>query len=519
MKMKRKVALLLAMVMLLISGLTACGSGEKASDAGETADATQDTDNTGDGDSQELSGDPDHIIVTFIYATTEPADLRKVEAAVNEITIPAINVEVEFKPLALGDSFTNYSLWISSGETIDLMMLFEDVKNYTNSGMLEPLDGYISEASTPTISNLMKEFPITTAIQGETYGMMAVNINYGNKPGLVMRKEWVEETGYEVKDTYSVEDVTNILAAIKEKHPDCYPFAVLGNEINPGSCFLTYMTNIELAGRNTLAGALLDAESETLVNFYETEEYKAYLQQLVSWYEAGYIMPDAATTDLSKSELLKNGKIAGYPMKQAPEMFGSEGYGFELTGLPLGGSYFGNAPSDVNFVVPVTSAEPQAAVRFMDYLYGNHDLSNLIMRGIEGEHYDMVDEENGFIQFANGYDGTTSPYYNLFGVWGDRRYEYSYNTDASRASHEAFTEAAMENKWKDYGFAFDGSLVSNQILSCQSVLDQYQKALETGTLGDKWEETYNKMTEQLKTAGIDEVIAECQSQLDDFLGK
>lgn len=535
--MKRKCALLLTVVMLLGTILTACGGSGKETTAGgngaadqtgaETEASAGDT-KAGDskgGDTQAAkpAGDPDHIIVTYLYMTTEPRDLGKIQDKVNEITIPAINVEVEFKPLGIGDSFTNYSLWISSGEVVDLMMLaFQDIKTYANSGQIEPLDELISAETTPTLTKLMEEFPIASNVQGELFGLNLVAVSYGSKPGLIIREDYLEESGYEKKDIYSMEDITEIFAAIKEKHPDCYPFGTLGSGINPGTTNYSMLNMLDYVGGNVIAGVLMDKDGTEVKNLFDTDEYKAFLKQMADWYSAGYILPDAATTDTSSTELMQTGKVACYAMHQKPEQFGGGKYSFKLTGLPTSIAFIGASSTGTGgtrWVVPVTAKNPEAALRFLDYTYENHDLTNLIMYGIEGEHYTMADAENGVIDFADGYDGNTSPYYNTLGLWGDRRFEYTFDAGATRKEHDAFTNDAMSNKFRSYGFEFDSTNVSNQIIACQSVLDQYQKALETGTLGDGWEKAYDDMINQLSTAGIQDVIDECQKQFDEFLNK
>lgn len=530
--MRKKCAILLAAVMILGTLLTACGGGgnkdtaaKDSTNAAQTDKTAQAQRDTGANETQvaQAAGDPDHVVVTYLYMTTAPADLGKIQDAVNAVTIPAINVEVEFKPLGIGDSFTNYSLWISSGEVVDLMMLaFQDIKTYANSGQIEPLDELLSTETTPTTVQLMDEFPIATTVQGEIFGVTPVGVNYGNKPGIIFREDYFEETGYEKKDIYTMEDLTEIFAAVKEKHPECYPFCLLGSSITAGITYYNMLNKADIPGGNVIAGALLNESDETLINLFESEEYKAYLKQMADWYNAGYLLPDAATTDSNATELMTSGKVACYAMHQKPEQFGANSYDFNLTGLPTSGAYIGSSSSGTggtNWVVPVTSKNPEAAVRLLDYLFENHDLSNLIMYGIQDEHYVLADADNGVIEFANNYDGATSPYYNQLGLWGDRRYEYTFDMSATRAAHDAFTEEAMSNKFKSYGFVFDSTNVSNQIIACQSVLDQYQKALETGGLGDAREETYNKMIEQLNTAGIDDVMKECQAQFDAFLGK
>ncbi len=135
---KRMLAAALAAVMTA-SMLVGCGSsgdsGNKDANAGNTSNAMTDTSGDASG------GEIEHIIMTYLTVGMTPQDLGKVQDAVNEISREKIGVEVEFKDVAIPDTFSNYSLWIGSGEQIDLMQIaFQGINNYVNSGQLLALD-------------------------------------------------------------------------------------------------------------------------------------------------------------------------------------------------------------------------------------------------------------------------------------------------------------------------------------------------------------------------------------------
>jgi putative aldouronate transport system substrate-binding protein len=202
--MKKLSALLLTLLLLSVTVISGC------SGSGNTPATTTVTEQPGSQDTstetpveapietpaetpmETATAAAEKIIVTFVYATVEPTDLKKVETAVNEITVPNINVEVEFKPISLADSFTNYSLWISSGEQVDLMdLLAQSVNQYVSTGQLEPLDQYVTAEKTPTTWNLIQEFGVASYVNGEMYGLSSVFPNYGWQPGMILRKEWL----------------------------------------------------------------------------------------------------------------------------------------------------------------------------------------------------------------------------------------------------------------------------------------------------------------------------------------
>ena len=65
------------------------------------------------------------------------------------------------------------------------------------------------------------------------------------------------------------------------------------------------------------------------------------------------------------------------------------------------------------------------------------------------------------------------------------------------------------------GFVFDSAPVYDQMAACASVVSEYRGALLYGLVDvDSYLEKFN---EELKAAGIDEIIAEEQKQFDAWL--
>ncbi|MNJ27930.1 hypothetical protein D3C77_224510 [compost metagenome] len=84
-----------------------------------------------------------------------------------------------------------------------------------------------------------------------------------------------------------------------------------------------------------------------------------------------------------------------------------------------------------------------------------------------------------------------------------------------------------EDKWEQFekfnaagknapllGFNFDTTNVSNEIAAVQNVKDEFWASLMTGTVDP--EEYLPKANEKFKAAGLDKIIAEAQSQIDEW---
>ena len=86
---------------------------------------------------------------------------------------------------------------------------------------------------------------------------------------------------------------------------------------------------------------------------------------------------------------------------------------------------------------------------------------------------------------------------------------------------DKLAEANAKAKAGNMGFIFDPSPVQNEVAACSAKIDEYNTNLKFGKLGSMEEinaslEAFDKA---LTEAGIEKVVAECQAQLNAFLGK
>lgn len=521
---KRMFAAALAAVMT-VSMLAGCGSSGDSGSSGNTdandGNTTGTASDSADGETSD--GEVDHIIMTYLTIGMTPTDLGMVQDAVNEISREKIGVEVELKDIPISDTFSNYSLWIGSGEQIDLMMIaFQGINNYVNSGQLLALDDML-DSDAAYLKGLSEEFPLTdgAVIDGATYGIRPVSPTNGFRGGLVMREDYFDETGETLKDEYTWDEVTDILVKIKENHPDSYPYCVLGSGVGSAMTNYNFFAEMDSCGTTAASGALLSADSTTIENVFATEEYKNYVLLMRDWYEKGLIMPDAATTDSITSELMSSDKCSAYSMNVQPaQTVGTESsYGWTSVALNVTDGYYPSVSgtSSTYWTVPITSAHPDAAMKFLNLMYEDQDVANLLKAGIEGVHYVKTDKDY-VIAYPDGVDGQTSTYTQPLGLYGDRRYELSYSEGASFEENEAWSENNKKKTYKDFGYNYDTSAMTNQLIAVNTVLDQYLPSLENGSV-ENVEEVYEQFIAALETAGINEIIADNQAQLDAWLAQ
>jgi putative aldouronate transport system substrate-binding protein len=270
------------------------------------------------------------------------------------------------------------------------------------------------------------------------------------------------------------------------------------------------------AGGDEKTGVISEDSPGVLVDYYEQDYYTDFLKQMRQWYLDGYIYPDAAYTSLSSWELMSEGMILTIPSSSSPGMYTKEVFGEDIVPLRMTEVTYGPASSTgIFWTIPKSSTKAQAAMKFLDLMYSDEEIINLLAWGIEGEHYVVVDAAKGVIDYPDGVDASSVTYLSALGYYGDQTKKYSMDYDSYSEQRMEYISQAKPIGLEYEGFTFDTSEVSVELEQIQEVLDTYEPLLECGCVD--YLTTYGSFISRLKAAGIDTVIAEKQRQLDAWL--
>lgn len=523
MKMKKILAAGLAL-MLSVMTLAGCGAGGNAeTTASAGSEEVKDTAVVESADS-ETAKEAYEIVMAYITLGSEPQDLGLVESALSEIAMEKIGCTVKFKPVALTDLASQYNLWASSGEKVDLMMMFNmDLGTYVNEGKILKLDDYVSQApaiqAVDTERNLFKG----GLYNDELYAIPVVNPSLGEGKAFYVRKDVMDEVDYQEKELYTYEDLDAVFAQVKEQFPDLITCAWGGVQTNTLAYqFLPYDT-LGVAGG--WAGVLMDAMSgdTKVTNLYESEEYYQYLEWMQKWQQAGYISKDAATTSDQPMDWVRAGRSAGFIL--ADDTPGNKdnneaSTGHEMVQLNIKPTYLTTTTySQLRWCVGANSEQPEKAMQFLNMWYDGSDAVNLLMNGIEGNHY-VKNGDSMIISYPEGIDGTNTPYNNVLGIYGDKRNMYMFepNKDSFYTDSDAYTENALKFQSKALGYTFNSDDYQTEMAAISSVINQYVTTLEFGMVTDL-EGTYQEFIKALDSAGMNKLVEENQNQLEAWLAK
>ena len=471
--------------------------------------------------SVEAAEEPAHIVLESLYFDSVPRDLQAVQDAINEITIPEINVEVELYPLPFMEAANQVGLMISSGDQLDLVVcpMRSDYLSLVNKNMLLELSDLLNEYG----QGIQEEAP--NAIPGgyvgeELYGIPSVE-KYGRTYGLMISKEVVDAVGWDKFDDVTIDELGDFLAKAHEAFPDKTLIQLSGGGNNVAD--FEYFYPVDYLGADPACGGLIGIgadEGDQIVNIFATDEYAEYCKKMHEWYQAGYFNLDAATQTEATQSFIMNGTAVGYFLTTELDMISTQsaGIGVELTAINTRGQSLTQGDiATQTWSIPYTCENPEAAMKLLNMMWTNEDLINLIYFGVEGLDYQFLDDGSNRITYMDGESSQTTGYRQFFGLYGNtaRRLVWEDLPADYRDQLETFNNNITdENRSKFFGYAFNPSDMKTQYAAVNDVISTYRTSLECGVVDP--DEVLPQFIAALETAGINDIIAANQAGLDEW---
>lgn len=524
-----KAATIILAATMLAAAFSGCGN--TATTSSQQNDTSADSQPTSTVDSSESSdnGETYNVIMTWPNLTGGvPAGLADVESAINAITEPEIGVTLTLEPIGFADLASEQSLMISSGEKLDLIVsVGTGVSSLVNSGSIIELDDLYAQYGGDISSVCDVAVKGGGYYNGTLYGIPNAYIQ-AESYGFLARKDILDKYGITIdsEKMYTYDELDDMFATIKAGEGDS--FYMISNITNTSDLFSSVMYPVDTLGATTSSGVLLLDQNDpdwsdntTIVNQFTSEEYAEYANMMYEWAQAGYISPDAASNTDSTETLVKGGNYLGQMNWTTPGAKDSytSSTGYEMEEIKIVPPYIvGSRFQNILWSIPITSENPEKAFQFLNLLYADNDLDTMLQFGLEGVSYEVV-EENEYgdrvIDFPEGLDSSSVPYYQMAGVYGNRLswpVLYPTSVDMNQTLRE-FNES-IELVSPALGYCFVTDSVSTQYAAVQSVVSQYAAIVTAGAIDPAVE--LPEFQAALEAAGINEVIAENQRQFDEW---
>ena len=517
-------AKLLSAVMAGTMLFTACGM-ETAAPAVEAepaapgaAEETADVQETA---SAEWTGDIEEIeIVLFDIANGNEGTEPIVEAA-NAITEKTIGVHATFNYIPFGEYITQLNLIMTSGEPVDIINFTAlpgtGFTQLMANGQLMDITDYMEEDGKEVVE-MMGDYLSAGMMDGRIYGVPTFR-SYGSSSMLIFRDDALEAAGMldKARTASSFSDIEEILAGISEN--------TTMSPIGGGQAIVTAGGTVYPSDLFSDA-VVFDALGDTQDFVYndngeisllpELEGFRAQMEMVRRWYDNGWVYKDSVLESTDPTALITNGTIAGMMISGeiGAEESWSDRLGTKVTGIELAKNLI-RSSSIANFglAVPVTADEPEAAVRWINELYTNPELENILCWGIEGEDY-VVNE--GVAHFPEGVSAPDARYHKTEFAYGN--YFNLLPWEGNSADFRELAWEYMENFTVSpyMGFTADLSELSNTIAALSTTKSKYKGDIYVGTFTD---EEYENYIAELNTAGVQDYLQAFRDQLDAYLAK
>jgi putative aldouronate transport system substrate-binding protein len=449
----------------------------------------------------------ENVKITF-YCVGDSQDMTHIEEAVNEYLKDTLNITLEYECFGWGDTYTpKINPMLAAGEPIDIVFTSNWAANYR----VNAVNGYFRElndflAKYPAIESVTgKDFLNATQINGKNYALPC-NKEQAHNWGFLLKKDLVQEFGIDLKSIKSLEDLEPYFDKVLAEKPGITP--LLAVQMDSPWHLLDWNTFSD----DDVPGALYNDNRDTkVINQFLAPESIAQYKQMRDYFKKKYIHPDAATQDNFSAEM-STGKYFAFvaPMKPGKAVEMSAQTGIEWEEVFITPIVMSNREADgAMLAIPIGSKNPERAFQFIELLYTDAKLKNLMNYGVENRDYKFIGENRIEIIPNSGYASS--------GGWrfGDNFKDYLM-------AGEAENKAEL---WREYnkaglplinlGFVFDATNVANEVAACKDVVQTYYKQLFTGSVDP--DPVVKEMEAAFKTAGADLVIAEMQKQFDEWL--
>ena len=505
----RKRLATIALLLVFALMFTACQAAPASTTAASEPAASESTTAA----TTAVQGPPTELNIQYLITGSEPTDLALVETEINKILTPKLNVILHLMPINFGAAMQQQGLMLASGEKIDLMMTTPySYQSVAAQGKVQDITDLVDQYG-QGIKDVLGDFLKGSFLKGRLYGVTPYCDKAGGG-GYVIRKDLLDKYSIDPTSIKSLEDLGKAFATIKEKEPKTY---ILGNS-NQGSGFGEMYFSTRVDKLSDSFGVLMNAGQDlTVVNLFESQDYKDFVYLMRDWYTKGYIMKDVATNKDDQFTNMKSGKMSAYftPTKPGIDVQEASKIGFEVY-VPEVSKQTSNTSNVTLFqwVVPNACEAPDKAVQVLNEMYTNADLVNLMAWGIEGKHY--VANADGTIGFPEGVNDTNSGYFiNMSWMFGNSFLTkiWKGNSPDLYKKMDEFNKTAIISK--AMGFTYDPEPVKNEVAAVTNVYLQYKVGLESGSVDP--DKILPEFISKMKEAGIDKIVAEKQKQLDAWL--
>lgn len=439
----------------------------------------------------------------YVPGIIDGSDKEEVMNKVNEILQSKYGLKLDLIGVDNGNYEQKMQIMNASGDEYDLAFTSNWTNNYytnINGGSLYDITELLPEYAPKLYASMDDVVWGAVEYDKKIYAVPNWQVQV-RATSLDIPEEKLKKTGMKMEDINSFEDIETYLEKLVAQEPDSNKIAKMFDSLLP---------YYKMSAINNIACIRLQDDGKpTVINKYETPEYREHVNMRYSWVQKGLSTAnyspdgDAAQKGVEKCPL----RVHVYKPGLAEEL--SSRYGYEWKSKQLSEAVMGTDGIAAAMTgVSANSAHPEEAVKLLEAINSDKELYNLIVWGIEGKHYNKLSENKIETVKDSAYSGVLN--YEI----GSLKNSFLYGTQSDNLWEETekFNNDAV--KTPILGFAVDNSKFKTEYANCTNVISEQCEFLELGLTNP--DTGLDKFINDLKTAGSDKIIEECQKQIDEW---
>ena len=518
--MKRIIALALA--ILLVFSMTACGSTPTVSN---TPNQPADTAPADIENNTEAAEDPfgEYVELVLYSSGSSGQDTEKVMAAFNEKLKEKCNTTIKVTCLGWDNYQNQYNLILTTGEPADLMYVNPNLYNrYAATGAFLDLTDLFPELMPETYKLFTEEQLQQVKVNGSIFMIPSYEKNYGQN-GIFYRADLAKKYG--INEINSLESLEAYMSAIAKNETDIR--AIDGNpEQALFQLFKAYYGFEAIAGSTTSVIMVNNYDDiHNIIAYPFTDEYVEWAHKMKDWASQGFWSSNALSSTMDPWSSIQVGTSAitqanadgakNMMRNMSEKLPEAECAYWSLSQLT--GYSFVNPVTENGFAVPASSPNAERALRVLEVIKNDQELFDLWMYGIEGYHFDITDEGN-LIRPSASQDASTVNTHSMSGA------QYAMRVSALMRNDEGVWEGytalleqlgSIEVANKFGSVALDYTDVQAELAAVNQVVQQYGYAINIGIVEDV-DTAIAEYRKQLEAAGIERLLQVVTEQMEAY---
>ncbi len=474
MKMAKRLLALALSVLMLVS-LVGCGE-DKPANNGEI------------------------VTLRMLMGFANQADTDMVLAEANKIAEKEIGVRLDIEWIDGSAYPQQMKMNMASGDDYDICFTGYSNKylDAVRNGGLYDITELLEE--TPDLKKAVPQYVWDMAtVDGKIYGVPNVQ-GFAPKRSILVPKRFVDKYNFDMDSITHVEQIEPYLEVIKQNEPDMFAWT-------NGSTLWMYDKCEEITS-GIYISADADKENHKVVHKLDLPEWVRAQEVQHEWYKKGYLRQDLLSYSYEDSELAKvvfkdNGWLPGSDVST------SQKAGETIIVKPLVNTILTKSLGLSTLLsVGANSKYPLESLKMIELLNTNKEFYNLIINGIEGVHYETL--EDGKIRpipdsgYAPNVDWAFGNQFNALIKEGQ--------DDDVWEQTEKMNEEAVKSPL--LAFTLDTEPIKTEISQISAINQEYEaelfivEGLDSPSVAE-----YRK---KLEAAGLQKVMDEVQRQVDAF---